>query len=336
MSSKFGKPVHIFSMMCAALMVLFTSCTKSADEMSANTEGEAQQLVIAYCYQPQRDDIHQIFTIHEDGSNRTRVIDAAIGLNHHDCSPDGKRYAAVGYVGADFSTWSIHTFDAGGSNLVRLTTEEGVWDSEPAWSPDGQRIAFTRIYPRQGRREELWLMNMDGSDQHTIGIEGFAAKWSPDGTRFVYTANRPDSYEIYTCAVDGSDEGRLTETDADESMPVFSPDGSRIAFNASTGTYNTPENIKTFEIYIMNADGSGVLQLTDNDCTDGYPRWSPDGSRFLFTSDRHEANRWEVYLMDSDGTNVRRLTHSPPGVTAVNPVWKLSGTALIVDSLRHE
>ncbi len=61
-----------------------SSCTKSADELSANTEGEAQQLVIAYCYQPQRDDIHQIYTIHEDGSSQQKVIDASIGLNHQD------------------------------------------------------------------------------------------------------------------------------------------------------------------------------------------------------------------------------------------------------------
>ncbi len=62
-----------------------------------------------------------------------KVIDASIGLNHHDCSPDGKKYAAVGYVGSGFSTWSIHVFNADGTDLVRLTTEEGLWDSELDW-----------------------------------------------------------------------------------------------------------------------------------------------------------------------------------------------------------
>ncbi len=306
------------------LLMFFMGCAERAAEEG---EGEGEVVpayVIAYCHQPQRDDIHQIFTIEQDGSNNQKVIDAPIGLNHHDCSADGKKYVAVGYVGAGFSTWSIHTFDADGTNLVRLTTEEGVWDTEPSWSPDGSRIAFTRIYPKENRREELWVMNADGSDQHSIGIEGFAAKWSPDGTRLIYASKRPGRYDIYTCAADGTDERQLTETEgADESYPVYSPDGSRIAFCASTGEYNTPENIKTVEIYTMDSDGAGVMQLTDNECMDGLPRWSPDGTRFAFSSDRLEAFRWEVYMMNADGTDVRRITHSAPGVTAINPVWKL-------------
>jgi len=305
-------------------MVLLMACPKGPADKSADEGGDNPQSVIAYCYQPQKNGVHQIYTIHEDGSNNQKVIEAPIGLNHHDCYPDGTKYAAVGYVGSDFSTWSIHVFKADGTNLVRLTTEEGVWDSEPAWSPDGKRIAFTRTYPQQNNRKELWLMNADGSNQHYIGVEGFAAKWSPDGTRFIYTSKRPDKYEIYTCAVDGTDERQLTDTAANESLPVYSPDGSQIAYCASTGKYNMPENIKTFEIYVMKSDGTGVRQLTDNDFCDYYPRWSPDGSRFVFNSDRHEANRWEVYVMNTDGTNVHRVTNSPSGITAIAPVWKLN------------
>lgn len=310
-----------FLLLC---MVLFTVCAKGVADKSTEDEGEAPQYVIAYCNQPQQNGVHQIYTIHEEGSNSLKVIDAPIGLNHHDFSADGTKYAAVGYVGANFSTWSIHTFNADGTNLVRLTTEEGVWDSEPAWSPDGRRIAFTRIYPKQNRREELWLMNADGNDPHYIGVEGVAAKWSPDGTQLIYASKRPDQYDIYTCAVDGKDERQLTDAGANEILPAYSPDGSRIAFCALTGEMNKPENLKTLEIYTMNPDGSGLLQLTDNECCDGYPRWSPDGSRFVFSSDRHEAFRWEVYVMNTDGMNIRRVTNSPPGVTAVNPVWKLN------------
>jgi TolB protein len=317
------KGIAILSILILFL-AFFLACAERTADSSAGEGEEAQEYVIAYCHQPQRDDIHQIFTIHEDGTGNRKVIEAPIGLNHHDCSADGKKYVAVGYVGAGFSTWSIHTFDADGANLVRLTTEEGVWDTEPSWSPDGSRIAFTRIYPKEDRREELWVMNSGGSDQHFIGIAGFAPKWSPDGMRLIYASKRSDRYDIYSCAVDGTDERQLTDTEeADESYPVYSPDGSRIAFCASTGDYNTPENIKTIEIYTMDADGSGVMQLTDNDHSDGLPRWSPDGTRFAFSSDRHEDFKWEVYVMNTDGTDVRRVTHSAPGVTAINPVWKL-------------
>jgi Tol biopolymer transport system component len=132
----------------------------------------------------------------KDGSDNRSLIEASVGLNHHDWSPDAQKMAAVGY--ASQSTWSIYVFDVDDGNLTRLTNTSGVWDSEPSWSPDGTRIAFTRIYPDQDEREEVWVMDADGGDQHWVGVEGLAAKWSPDGSRFMYTSNRSGNYEIYT------------------------------------------------------------------------------------------------------------------------------------------
>ena len=101
--------------------------------------------VIAYCYQPMSgDSLHQIFAVNLDGSDDRKLIDVSIGLNHHDWSPDAKKIVAVGYLNQ--STWLIYTFDVNGSNLTRLTNTQGVWDSEPIWSPDMTQIAFTRIY----------------------------------------------------------------------------------------------------------------------------------------------------------------------------------------------
>jgi TolB protein len=248
------------------------------------------------------------------------LIEASVGLNHHDWSPDGQRIAAVGYT--DSSTWSIYVFDVDGSDLTRLTNAPGLWDSEPIWSPDGTRIAFTRIYPDQDDREEIWIMNADGSDPHWIGLEGFAAKWSPDGSRLLYTSARSGNYEIYTANIDGTDEQQLTRTTADESFPVWSPDGSQIAYSASTGGWNTVGNSQTYEIYVMDADGTNVRQLTDNTAYDGNPRWSPDGSLLVFSSDVAESGHWEIYVMNADGTDVKRVTHTPAGVTAINPVWR--------------
>ena len=76
----------------------------------------------------------------------------------------------------------------------------------------------------------------------------------------------------------------------------------------------------------MNADGTGVRQLTDNNSFDYYPRWSPDGTMIAFVSDSHETNRNEIYIMDTSGANVQRVTYSPANVTAVNPVWRQGQT----------
>jgi TolB protein len=286
--------------------------------------------VIAYCYQPLTgSSLHQIYAINLDGSDNRRLIEAPVGLNHHDWSPDGQKIAAVGY--ATPSTWSIYVFDVDGGDLTRLTNTPGVWDSEPAWSPDGTRIAFTRIYPDQDDRQEVWVMNADGSEQRWIGVEGFAAKWAPDGSRFIYTSNRSGNYEIYTAKIDGTDEQQVTSTSANESFPTWSPDGGQIAYCASTGEWNTVENTDTYELYVMDADGTHVRQLTDNAAYDGNPRWSPDGAPgggfIVFSSDRAETGHWEVYVMNADGSNVRRVTNTPSNATAINPVWRPKANA---------
>ncbi len=277
--------------------------------------------VIVYCYQPMTgDSLHQIYAINLDGSDNRKLIQASVGLNHHDWSPDGQKIAAVGYVA--FSTWSIYAYDLVSGDLVRLTTTSGVLDSEPAWSPDGSSIAFTRMSSDQESRSEVWIMNADGGNQHWIGVEGFAAKWSPDGRRFIYSSNRSGNYEIYTSNIDGTDERQLTFTSTDETFPTWSPDEGRIAFSASTGEWNTVENASTYEIYVMDADGSNLHQLTDNASFDGNPRWSFDGRYITFSSDRSRTGHWEIYVMNADGTNVRRVTTTPSIATAINPVWR--------------
>jgi TolB protein len=277
--------------------------------------------VIAYCYQPMTGgSLHQIYAINLDGSDNRKVIQASVGLNHHDWSPDGQKIAAVGYVSS--STWSIYVYDFATDDLARLTTTSGVLDSEPSWSPDGSSIAFNRFQSDQESRAEIWVMNADGSDQHWIGVEGFAAKWSPDGNRFIYSSDRSGNYEIYTANIDGMDEQQLTQSSTDETFPTWSPDGSQIAYSASTGEWNTIENTNTYEIFVMDADGANVRQLTDNASYDGNPRWSQDGTRIIFSSDRGEIGHWEIYVMNADGSDVRRVTTTPSSATAINPVWR--------------
>jgi TolB protein len=305
----------LVSMTAAAFFYMIALCCGCSD---SSTGPEPGGEIIAYCYQPLQDGIHQIYSINIDGSENRKMIESTTGLNHHDWSPNGQQMACVGYMGSDFSTWSIHVFNVDGTNLTRLTNEADVWDTEPVWPPDGSEIAFTRMYPDQSDRSELWIMDSDGGNPHYIGVEGFAAKWSSDGTRFVYSARSSGNYEIFTCRTDGTDLHQLTSTEIDEFFPTWSPDDSLIAYNAyPSGDYDSSE------IYIMDADGENVTRLTANDVSDGYPRFSPDGSRISFTRDL-SSQQWEIFVMNIDGTDVRRVTNSPSGITAINAVWKPS------------
>jgi TolB protein len=295
----------------SGVLVVAGLSVAAAAATAAPTGGE-----IAYCYQPlYPGGIHQVYMINADGTGNHKLIQAGIGLNHHSWSSGGDRLAAVGYP--DATTWSIYTFAADGTGLTRLTQTRDVWDSDPAWSPDGTMISFARTYPSEGYREEIWLMDSDGGRQRWIGIQGAAAQWSPDGSRLIYASQRGGVYDIFTCSIEGGDERQITQTPAAEGFPAFSPDGSRIAFARSAdGSY------AAWEVYVMDVDGGNECRLTDNAAYDSYPRWSPDGSLLCFMSDRSQNQHWEVYVMGADGSNVIRITQLPANVTAINPVWR--------------
>jgi TolB protein len=315
------KRIHRGFLFVPAILCLLCACSTSEPEPDGPEvvplDGRGGG-VIAYSYQPAvQGELHQIYMINADGSGNIKVSNAGIGLNHHDWSPDGQRLALVGYVNMN-TTWSIHVMNIDGSNLTRLTNESGVWDSEPAWSPDGTRIAFTRIYPAQNNRNELWLMDADGANQRWIGVEGFAARWSPDGGRFIYTQGFSGNSEVLVCRVDGSDVQQLTHTGAFENNPCWSADGGRILFTSTRDGGRS-------EIYVMNADGTQLVRLTQNGNDEYSPKWSPDGSLITFGSDVSAAEHWEIYIMNADGSNIRRLTQSSGNHTSINPVWKPSG-----------
>lgn len=269
--------------------------------------------VIAYSRQPGSGiGLHEIFAVNADGSGTRRLSDAVIGLNHHDWSPDGLRMVVVGYVSE--TTWSIHVFGVAGGRPTRLTHVAGVWDTEPAWSPDGSRIAFTRMYESGSGRSELWMMNADGTGQRSLGVEGFGARWSPDGSRFVFASDRAGSWDLYVCGVEGTDVAPLAATPSDEGSPVWSPDGSQIAYTSNADGDH--------EVFVSASDGSNARQLTHDGSAQHYPRWSPDGSLIAFDSQLPGGGVRDVYVMGSDGSNPRRVTYTSPPRTAIAPVWR--------------
>ena len=86
-----------------------------------------------------------------------------------------------------------------------------------------------------------------------------------------------------------------------------------------------------WEIYVMNADGSNVVQLTHNSAADEYPVWSPDGKQIAFKSNRD--GNFEIYVMDADGTNQKRLTNHPSNDE--DPAWSPDGKHIVFHSDRE-
>jgi TolB protein len=139
-------------------------------------------------------------------------------------------------------------------------------------------------------------MNADGSNQHRVyytqGTSG-SPSWSPDGRSMVFANdkedNRSGNFEVFIIEPDTAEpERRLTFRRRYDVSPVFSSSGKRIAFASNTdGNY---------EIYVMNADGTGLLRLTRDAADDIAPHWSPDETKIVFCSNRE--GRSAIYELE--------------------------------------
>jgi Tol biopolymer transport system component len=221
-------------------------------------------------------------------------------------------------------------------------------DGQPAWSPDGRRLAFKTA---QFGSNQLAVITADGTGEtlltRTFRFSEGQPAWSPDATKLLYrrTPENPlvqngDTWVLDVAA--SAQDPTLPVTQAvllrtgDERYPSYSPDGTQIAFR---GDLDLAEPSGDEEIYVMNADGTNVRQLTSNADFDSAPSWSPDGGWILFErapagtfTTGVEAQEKDVYVMRADGTDVRRLTDSP-GLDE-GPEFSPDGTRIAFSSAR--
>ena len=197
----------------------------------------------------------------------------------------------------------------------------GDYAGQLAWSPNGEKIAFTIELPKapaaQTRDLEIYVVNADGSGQRRLTrspVRDNDPVWSPDGRRIAFESN----WQVWVMNADGSGKRRLTRKGAHNFNPAWSPDGKRIAFergrkerevsNGAAGSWG-------LGLYVMNADGSGQQRLTQGG---SQPYWSPDGRKIAFVSNR-DGNS-DIHVMNADGSGRRNLTRGA-GNRESQPVW---------------
>jgi len=199
-------------------------------------------------------------------------------------SPDGTRIVYDNFTGeVQGEAWGdIYVINADGSDPLNLTPGPAR-GAEPAWSPDGSQIAFIR--PVDGFAD-IWVMEADGSNAMKLtdlealptGLyhDAYEPAWSPDGARIAFAGpGMNDGPRIWVMDADGSNLTMLTEYEPyyHAWRPSWSPDGTRIAFWAYKGFAEGPE--MSYEIYVMDADGSNEVNLTNYAGYDVTPAWSP-------------------------------------------------------------
>jgi len=248
-------------------------------------------------------------------------------------------------------TAEIYLCDPDGTNVRRLTNN-AFGDGFPALSPDGKKIVFESNRNRPPGVttpfSELFIMNTDGSDQTPLVI-GSSAGWSPDGKNIAYHASasgtgtpiRTDpgapttDSDIFTLNVDDALDSTAVATnitntpDMIEDDADWSPDGQTLLYTSHPTTDN-PMIAVHQEIYRINADGTGLVQLTNDLNEDRGASWSPDGTKIVFMS-RRGGPDFELITMNADGSNQVQLTDN--AVIDATPTFSPDGQKIVFHRL---
>lgn len=259
-----------------------------------------------------RDGDMEVYVMNADGSGATNLSNSPEYDYQPDWSPDGSRIVFSRMLQG--SNFEIYVMNADGSGQTRLTDSAGV-DFTPSWSPDGRSIAFAS--DRDGERD-IYVMNADGSgtpvNLTNSDWDERSPEWSPDGSKIAYSGYvvppgadppslqsaapgfiqqgyDPGIDQIMVMDSDGTGKQNLSNSTDWDYEPVWSPDGSRIAFTR----YFEATDME--EVFIMNANGSGQTNITNFAGENEMPAWQGKGPKNYYWSwyDNVGGDNWILF-----------------------------------------
>jgi Tol biopolymer transport system component len=273
-------------------------------------------------------------------------------------SPDGRQIVFMAPIGPERETLFVMNADGTGVRRIDGLPENAIF---PSWQPIVSTdrpppapgfLGNGPIYFRVGGGEggsRIEAVEPDGSGRYVVFLEGNDVhheriSFSPDGTRIAFDNYLVDGYGIETANPDGTDVARLTDG-VNDSWASWSPDGTKILFSSTRydpsiegcepgfpHEYRCPT-----DIYLMDADGSNVVRLTDDPAGEFMPRWSPDGRLIAFVREGDPgAGTYEaIYTMRPDGTDVSQVSSGDRG-SDFWPSWSPDGSQMVFAAIRAE
>ncbi len=237
-------------------------------------------------------------------------------------SPDGKQMIVTARM-ASHENHNVYILNIDGTNIRRIT-DKGK-DACTYFSPDGKHIVFSSDrdaeelpagdyadsanYPPGS---EVYIANVDGSKIRRLTVNtAYEAEtsFSPNGKWILYTSNIDGNLELYRMSLDGKKRIRITKTpDMQEGGAFYMPDGKRIIYRAWKKGEEANKN-RVSQLYLINDDGTGLVQLTDTQEFNWSPYPSPDGRHVVFA--HRGTGDFEVYMLNIESKKVTRLTYHP-------------------------
>jgi Tol biopolymer transport system component len=232
-------------------------------------------------------------------------------------SPDGSRIlfskTTLLPPDGDVTAIDLYTMSADGGVPVRLTaTESELAAGGYDWSPNGAQIAFESV---RGGSQGIYVVDASGGAATKLSTAGDfgAPNWSPDGSKIVFLSQPafPEPWQVWTMNSNGSGQAQRTNQPGDiKTAPSWSPDGGKIVYMNSTSAGSS-------DIWTINADGSGALNVTGNGADNDSPVWSPDSRQIAFvvglgTGGADAATVWSINVDGTGAKNVSTLAGYRP------------------------
>jgi len=241
----------------------------------------------------------QICIMNADGNDQRRLtVEDYTRHFYPSMAPDGGSVVYAQFGGEN--VYNIYEMTLDGQ-ATQLTDALGVLTA-PEISPDGSLIAFTHWTTTS--EHAIWVMDRDGGNPHQVNELGWDPTWSPDGEEILFASDFNGTIQMYIVSLDGGSPRQVNAMDRLRGRTDWSARGEIVTYSG------TPWHR---ELFLMNADGSNLHQITPEGGNSQGPSFSPDGNWVTFTAyfDHYGENHGcEIYIMRTDGTDLRRLTNN--------------------------